>query len=146
MSTNHGTDLVWLKHIRTCIEEVKEYTGNQKERFEGSRLVQRAVERVLQTLAESTQRLTPTLKATEPEIPWAKIAGFRNVLTHRYLKIDPAIVWGVVENDLPGLAAAIERMTERTKEIRAGEPIDEEIAQRDSDADSQTHKTRTPAE
>lgn len=74
-------------------------------------MVQDAVVRNLQTLAESTQRLSASLKATEPDVPWDSIAGFRNVLVHNYLGIDLESVWSVVETDLPELKSAIERMT-----------------------------------
>ena len=36
----------------------------------------------LQTLAESTQRLSAVFKETHPEIPWDDIAGFRNRVVH----------------------------------------------------------------
>ena len=62
------SDPVWLSYIRECIAEVDEYTGNKRERFDESRMVRRAVERVLQTLAESTRRLSEGIKATEPGI------------------------------------------------------------------------------
>ena len=39
MKPNHDSDRVWLNHIRQCIEEVREYTGNQRETFDRSRLV-----------------------------------------------------------------------------------------------------------
>ena len=76
-------------------------------------MVQDAVVRNLQTLAESTQRLGTELEATEPNLPWEEFAGFRNVLTHAYLQIDPEMVWSVIEYDLPELSTAIERMTRR---------------------------------
>ena len=68
--------------------------------------------RNLQTLAESTQRLSRSLKATEPAVPWSAISGFRNILVHNYLGIDLAAVWSVVEKDLPELELAIERMSQ----------------------------------
>ena len=43
-------------------------------------------------------------------MPWNAISGFRNVLAHNYLGIDLAVVWSVVEKDLPELGSAIERM------------------------------------
>ncbi|MCL6091681.1 MAG: DUF86 domain-containing protein [Actinobacteria bacterium] len=58
----------------------------------------------LQTLAESTQRLSPELKAAHPEIPWDDIASFRNRAVHGYLGINLDIVWDIVEHDLPNLA------------------------------------------
>ena len=113
MKASHGSDLVLLNHIRECIKRIREYTGERRETFERSRMVQDAVVRNLQTLAESTQRLGTTLKTTEPNLPREEIAGFRNVLTHAYLQIDPKMVWSVIEYDLPELSTAIERMTRR---------------------------------
>lgn len=43
-------------------------------------------------------------------MPWRAIAGLRNVLAHDYLEIDLEVVWSVVEQDLPKLAAAVDRM------------------------------------
>lgn len=104
--------MLLLEHIRQCIQRVREYTGGKREAFDDSQLVQDAVVRNLQTLAESTQRLSTPLRETEPGVPWRAISGFRNVLAHDYLGIDPEAVWSVVERDLPELSAAIERMYE----------------------------------
>ena len=87
------SDRVLLGHIRQCIERIEEYTGGDRTRFCDSHLVQDAVVRNLQTLAESTQRLSGPLKATEPAVPWSAISGFRNILAHNYLGIDLAVVW-----------------------------------------------------
>ena len=69
--------------------------------------------RNLQTLAESSLRLSVEIKLTEPQIPWRELAGFRNVIVHGYLGIDLAAVWLVVEHDLPALAEAVDRMASR---------------------------------
>jgi uncharacterized protein with HEPN domain len=60
----------------------------------------------LPTLAESTQRLGATLKASEPLIPWRYIAAFRHVFAHGYLGLDTEIVWSLAEQDLPDLRTA----------------------------------------
>ena len=97
-----------------CIERIREYTAGERSHFKVSRLVQDAVIRNLQTLTESSQRLSDDVKATEPQIPWRDLAGFRNVIVHGYLGIDLAAIWLVVEQDLPPLAAALARMVART--------------------------------
>lgn len=107
------TDRVLLAHMRECIERIREYTAGDRSRFETSRLVQDAVIRNLQTLTESSQRLSDEIKATEPQVPWRELGGFRNVIVHGYLGIDLAAVWLVVDQDLPPLAAALDRMVAR---------------------------------
>ena len=52
-------------------------------------------------------------KATEPQIPWRELSGFRNVIVHGYLGIDLGAVWLVVEQDLPPLSEAVNRMATR---------------------------------
>ena len=108
-----GADQVLLAHIRDCLDRILEYTNAERSRFDASRLVQDAVIRNLQTLAESSQRLSSEIKGTEPQIPWRELAGFRNVLVHGYLGVDLGAVWLVVEQDLPALSEAVNRMVER---------------------------------
>ena len=99
-----------LTHMRDCLDRILEYTNAERSRFDTSRLVQDAVIRNLQTLAESSQRLSSEIKATEPQIPWRELAGFRNVIVHGYLGVDLGAVWLVVEQDLPALTEAVNRM------------------------------------
>jgi len=71
-------------------------------------MFQDAIIRRLQTLAESTQRLSEELKANMTEVNWRNISGFRNILVHDYLGgIDINTVWDVVENDLLDLRKQI---------------------------------------
>jgi uncharacterized protein with HEPN domain len=106
-------DRVLLAHMRDCLDRIVEYTNTERSRFDASRLVQDAVVRNLQTLAESSQRLSNEIKTTEPQIPWRELAGFRNVIVHGYLGIDLGAVWLVVEQDLPPLSEALNRMIEK---------------------------------
>ena len=113
MTPGPDADRVLLAHMQVCLARIHEYTGADRERFVRSRLVQDAVIRNLQTLAESSQRLSPDAKAAEPKIPWRDLAGFRNVIVHGYLGVDLGAVWLVVEQDLPALDAALNRMAGR---------------------------------
>lgn len=113
MTPGPEADRVLLAHMGECIERIREYTADDRSCFEASRLVQDAVIRNLQTLTESSQRLSEEIKASEPQMPWRELAGFRNVIVHGYLGIDLSAVWLVVEQDLPALAVALERMAAR---------------------------------
>jgi len=101
MKPGPDADCVLLEHMRDCLERIQEYTGGERATFLGSRLVQDAVIRNLQILAESSQRLSEAVKTSEPAIPWRDIAGFRNILTHGYLGLDTEVIWSVVEQNLP---------------------------------------------
>lgn len=110
MKAGPEADRVLLEHMRDCLGRILEYTNGERSRFEASRLVQDAVIRNLQTLAGSSQRLSSEIKGTQPQIPWRKLSGFRNVIVHGYLGVDLGAVWLVVEQDLPALSEALNRM------------------------------------
>nr|WP_296748890.1 HepT-like ribonuclease domain-containing protein [Thioalkalivibrio sp.] len=112
MIPDRATDHVYVEHMLDCIARVEEYTQLQRDRFFGSRLIQDAVVRNLQVMAESSQRLSQEAKSVEAKIPWRAIAGFRNIVLHDYLGLDMETIWTVVEVELPPLRAALERLRE----------------------------------
>ncbi|NQS79233.1 MAG: DUF86 domain-containing protein [Methanoculleus bourgensis] len=103
---------LYLLHIRECTDRIARYTRDGKEAFLADEMIQDAVLRNLQVLAESTQRLDGDLKANHPEIDWHGISGFRNILVHQYLSVNPLRVWNVIEQYLPLLAGTVARMLE----------------------------------
>jgi uncharacterized protein with HEPN domain len=107
------SDPVLLAHMRDSLARIQEYTHAERSRFETSRLVQDAVICNLQTLAESSQRLSSETKSSELRIPWRELTGFRKVIVHGYLGVDLTAVWLVVEQDLPTLRDAVDRMATR---------------------------------
>ena len=73
MKPGRASDDVLVCHMLDCIDRVLEYTRNGRSEFFASRLIQDAVARNLQTLAESSQRLSESIKTKEPSIPWRDI-------------------------------------------------------------------------
>jgi uncharacterized protein with HEPN domain len=104
-------DRVYLKHILRCIDRIEEYTA-QGSLF-SNHLIQDAVIRNLQTLSESTQRLSSSAKSTRTDIDWNAISGFRNVLVHDYLGVDIKYISRTVTSDIPALKAACEDLLSR---------------------------------
>jgi uncharacterized protein with HEPN domain len=100
-------DTLYLIHISECVGRIDQYTEGGEDSFLSDLKTQDAVLRNLHTLSESTQRLSPALKLSHPEVDWRGIAGFRNVLVHDYLGVNLARVWEVVEHDLPDLKQKI---------------------------------------
>jgi uncharacterized protein with HEPN domain len=105
-------DRLYLDHVHACIARIERYCAAGRDAFLADEQVQDAVLRNLQTLAESTQRLSPETKAAAPDLDWRGIAGFRNVLVHNYLGLDLHQVWDVVAHDLPILKTVVERLSD----------------------------------
>ena len=103
------SDALYVIHIRECIDRIYSYVaGIDKNRFMSSSLIQDAVLRNLQVLAESTQRLSEEFKKRHSEIEWHKISGLRNILVHDYLGIDTETVWVIVNKELSTLQRVIQ--------------------------------------
>lgn len=103
-------DTVYLRHILECIRRIAEDIAEGRARFLAAHTLQDAVLRNLQVMAESTQRLSDTAKARQPEVEWRKIGAFRNILVHDYLGIDLDTVWDITQRDIPELKQAVEEM------------------------------------
>ena len=101
-------DRVYLEHILECLIKIRDYTKTGHEHFLEDDLIQDAVLRRLQTMAESTQRLSDDFKIRVTEIDWRALSGFRNVLVHEYLGgIDLEWTWDIIENYLPDFEKVI---------------------------------------
>jgi len=103
-------DRLYVVHILEMIANIEELTVSGREAFMASKHDRAAVLHYLQTMAESTQRLSDAIKAAHPEVDWKAISGFRNRLVHGYLDINMDIVWRVITDHLPGLKCAVEAM------------------------------------
>lgn len=122
MDNESERDALYLRHMLECIGRIEEYAGGDEARFKESRLVQDATIRNLQTLAESSQRLSGALRGIAPDVPWRAIAGLRNILVHDYLGVDPDAVWRIVAGDLSALRAALERLERHVRQTGTPPP------------------------
>ena len=105
------SDRVYLARILECIRRIREDVSGGHAAFMNSHTLQDAVLRNLQTLAESTQRLSEESKKRRADIEWRRIAAFRNVLVHDYLGVDLEIIWKVVLEDLSILEEAVQELS-----------------------------------
>ncbi|MBZ5606017.1 MAG: DUF86 domain-containing protein [Acidobacteriia bacterium] len=71
------------------------------EDFQNSDLVRSAVVQKLPVIGEAVARLSNEIKERNPQVEWAQITGFRNVLIHAYFGIDWDIVWQAAKDKCP---------------------------------------------
>lgn len=76
--------------------------------YESDDLLRSAVERQFEIIGEALNHLLRADPETAASIPsHERIIAFRNVLIHGYASVDNRLVWGVVENNLGPLRAAL---------------------------------------
>jgi uncharacterized protein with HEPN domain len=101
-------DRVYLGHIRDAIHDIEEYTAGGRDAFMSDRMRQDAVIRKLEIVGEAVKHLSEETTKRRPDIPWKRIAGMRDRLTHDYFGVDLALVWTAVERDVPQLRSAVD--------------------------------------
>ena len=105
-------DKLYLAHIADAITQVLSYTAGGRQEFMKNRMIQDAVLRNFEVIGEATKRLSDKAKSRCPDIPWRRVAGLRDVLIHDYMGVDLEEIWRVVEQHLPALRTAIQRLLE----------------------------------
>lgn len=102
-----------LRAINKCECYLEQLSPDSSTEF--TEMVEDAIERNLQIVGEAVSRVSSKVTDPHPEIPWAQIRGFRNILVHEYFGVDIQIIKDVVENHLPALTATLGEYLKRTQ-------------------------------
>lgn len=101
----------YLDHVLESIQLIEEYTaGATKEDFLQSVKLQDLVMRRLEIIGEAVKHLPDEIKIANPDIPWKKIGGMRDVLIHEYFGVDLNLTWEAVQKNLPMLKLSVEKI------------------------------------
>ncbi|MFZ2632077.1 MAG: DUF86 domain-containing protein [Desulfosalsimonadaceae bacterium] len=95
---------LYLSDIIQAIEKIAEFTaGYDFERFLTDDKTNSAVIRKIEIIGEAVKQIPESITATYDEIPWKQMARIRDKLIHGYFGLDLAVVWEVVNYQLPAL-------------------------------------------
>lgn len=97
--------------ILDSIARIEQYvSGLAFDQFTADQKTVDAVVRNLEIIGEAVRHLSNESEGLPAGVPWADIAGMRNVLIHEYFGVDLQIIWQTVNGDLPALRAELERL------------------------------------
>jgi uncharacterized protein with HEPN domain len=101
-----------LRDIKDAIITIREHLADaeQDPPQEDEALLHDALLFQLVVIGEAVKHLAPETRNSTPEIPWANIAGLRDLIAHEYFRIDIDRVLQIVDRDLPSLEQAIDRL------------------------------------
>ncbi len=102
------TPILLLKDILESANLIEEYAkGMDFEQFYKDLKTRDAVIRNFEIIGEAANNIPNDLTKNHPEIDWAGVVGFRNVLIHDYFGVDYAMVWDIRQTFLPDLKEKI---------------------------------------
>ncbi|MEN8131874.1 MAG: DUF86 domain-containing protein [Pseudomonadota bacterium] len=109
----------WRFYLDDMVEfaqKVQSYTADMSQTdFTASGLNYDATLRNLELIGEAATHIPGKIREEHSEVPWRLIIATRNRLIHAYLGIDDDTVWSIVQDDIPSLLSALEKITKETR-------------------------------
>ena len=98
--------LLDIESVISEIESIKLKANNDFLVFKSDMILRRAAERDLEIIGEAIRKILeiePTIEITSAK----NIIGLRNLISHAYDSIEPEMIWGIIQNNIPTLSSEI---------------------------------------
>ena len=96
-----------------------EIVARGRQAWDGDRLLRLAGEAIISRIGDAANKLSDNIRAAMPAVPWDDIRANRVLVAHIYHRIDYGILWETLRQDVPRLAAELDRW--RAQESAGGE-------------------------
>ncbi|HEY4520867.1 MAG TPA: DUF86 domain-containing protein [Candidatus Paceibacterota bacterium] len=101
-------DQVYREDILSAIDQIEAFVrGMNFEQFVADRKTQSACLMQFVVIGETVNKLSAGYTASHPIIAWQEVVATRNIIIHQYTRVDMAIVWHTIVEDLPLLRKAL---------------------------------------
>ncbi|MFW5659441.1 MAG: DUF86 domain-containing protein, partial [Bacteroidota bacterium] len=94
-----------LRMIAACEETLEFVEDIQQEQFLKDRLLQLAVQKSLENIAEGARTMTADFRQRYHDYVWNEMIGMRVHSAHMYWKIDYKVIYKIAQDDVPELLA-----------------------------------------
>lgn len=102
---------MFIEDILGSIKKIESYIkGLSYEQFIKEGMMVDAVIRNLEIIGEAAKNIPDKTREENPEIPWNKMIGLRNIATHAYFGVDLEIIWKIITENLPKTKNQIRKM------------------------------------
>jgi len=101
--------LKYILDIESIIEEIetiKTKCNNNFNLFRSDIILQRAIERDLEIIGEAVKKVLK-LESGISITSVKNIIGLRNIISHAYDSVEPEMIWGINQKNIPILAKEI---------------------------------------
>ena len=109
MQRDEHREELYLRDIIEAIESVARFlSGQTRDEFLASDLLQSAVLQKLSVIGEAAARMGRTMREENSHVPWSSIIGLRNIAVHAYFQVDWPLVWDTTQVHLPPLREQVQ--------------------------------------
>lgn len=92
---------LYLADIKNCVQKIQKYTkGMTFRQFSRDPKTIDAVIRNLEIIGEAAKNISAEARKKYPGVPWEKVVGMRNVITHEYFGVVLEIIWKTIQEDI----------------------------------------------
>ncbi|MVN87965.1 DUF86 domain-containing protein [Deinococcus sp. HMF7620] len=99
--------------LLAAIDRIAAYTsGHSLTTFTRDEAVRDAVLHNLARLGETTKFIPQSVQDRAPHLPWALLRDIRNLVSHDYFGIEPALIWHTARVELPALRPALQALAD----------------------------------
>lgn len=108
--------ILYLEDMFQSILRIEEYLGDLDfKEFKKTYMVVDAVIRNFEIIGEASKKIPISIQEKYPEIPWRKMYGLRNLISHEYFGIDYELLWEIAKNNLPQNQMDLQKIIEKEK-------------------------------
>lgn len=100
-----------MKRIEGYIKDI-DFQG-----FQNNQMVIDATVRNFEIIGEASKNIPKDVQNKYVEVPWRKMYGLRNLISHEYFGIDLEMLWEIAIHNLPENQIEIERIIKAEKEL-----------------------------
>ncbi len=95
---------LFIEDIIKAMEKITRYiesVDNNYDTFIKNEMVIDAVIRNLEIIGEASSNIPENLRKKNPNIPWKRMIGLRNITIHGYFGVDLSIIWEIITKNIP---------------------------------------------
>ena len=109
---------IYMEDILKSMLRITEYIEGQNfTDFKKNYLVVDAVVRNFEIIGEASKNIPLKIQKKYPEIPWKKMYGLRNLISHEYFGIDYEMLWEIASVSLAQNIKDLQRIIEEQKKV-----------------------------
>jgi len=100
-----------LYDILESIDKIEHYTRDVTfEHLMQDERTKDAILRNIQIIGEASKHIPDEIVMKYPDIDWSGISGMRDIITHRYFRVDWHLLWTSIRDELPLLKSQVQKL------------------------------------